>query len=505
MNVSTCRYLLKLLDAQGGELPTISGSLTEQLITAIRESTYSSFGELWDAHEKRFTWKRGAFDTAVSRLRQLLLNNLAKRHYDNEENTKPSIYDIESWHAFAQFLLRKGSTAEGFDILVYVLRYAQAEEHIALEYAISCDIVRRSAVDSNFKLFKYYSTLLDTVETKLISWQRLKRLESQAIMVLQEESSDEASTRLQHILQEIETLAIECGTLRATIISSRIHIWYYECTGNYVGICERSAQLLTNLHTSSSKITVQETVLAEFETHRLAAFGRLRDVKACLTATEEAQRHLKAGSSNWLTYKEHVLLVMLSLKQFRHAAKVFSEFEQFKSKSLPTIRRQRLILYRSYLRYAVDHSSDANMVEFLSIQSVSPNLLSTQCSELVTFKEGFNASILILRLLVLIQRKAFGDTLLMEDSLRAYLRRNTARAPNSRRTHCFLAFLTGVIRSNFDWQSITVLSSKCRDELTSLENVFDEAEIIPYDHLLDCMLLDIQDGAISAPITRQLS
>ncbi|MCU0331330.1 MAG: hypothetical protein MUC47_10215, partial [Candidatus Kapabacteria bacterium] len=256
-------------------------------------------------------------------------------------------------------------------------------------------------------------------------------------------------------------------------------------------ICTLSSNILARIHDSFSRIRISESTVAEFEVHKLAAYGRLRDIQSCLSSSQDAERRLRRGSSNWITYKEHVILVYLSLKQFNAAVQAYLDLEALGTSSLQPFRKQRLILYRSFLRYAIDHSEETLDGIDQKIRPVVPNLLPSQCSELTAFKQGLNASILVLRILVLFQQGALDEAILLEDSLRAYLRRNIAKAENAKRTRLFLTFLFDLIRGSMEATRIMRLTDRLREQLDMLSNDYDEAEILPYDFVLSCLINDI--------------
>lgn len=265
----------------------------------------------------------------------------------------------------------------------------------------------------------------------------------------------------------------------------RAHIYYYHLKKEHKKVLKQCLEFEHYL-LRGQKFT-DMALVAEVALQKLDTCIFLRDFKTGKLSAIQCDSLYRKGNYNRLIYQQYYFLLCLHTGQTEEAINVFQEvISDSTFKKYPAERIERWRIFEAMLNYISPEGKlrKFNIHKFLN----EVPILSHD-------KAGFNLSINIAQICLLIKRGDFDRTMDKFDSLRSYLKRYITVKENPR-SYYFIKLLLMLIKSDFNVK-------KCRNdgkkyveliqaESSTGQQVLDTMEIIPYDLLWMSILKNIE-------------
>jgi hypothetical protein len=232
----------------------------------------------------------------------------------------------------------------------------------------------------------------------------------------------------------------------------------------------------------------QKVRIGEMHLNKMHAALQLRNISAGEKIALQCEMLFNPGHLNWLIYLEIYFLLCLKTKHYKKASNIFLKVVSDKVfDSYPTSRKEQWKIYEAYLHYiyedAAAEKKKFNLYKFLNEVPIYSR-----------DKAGYNVSILIAQILLLLKEADYDKILSRAESLKVYISRHVKRE-NSPRTYYFLKMLLVMIKYEFDPEKTEKIAQKFFDRMQERggNREIEEMEVIPYDILWPQVLQMLKD------------
>lgn len=270
----------------------------------------------------------------------------------------------------------------------------------------------------------------------------------------------------------------------------RAHIYYYHLKKDHKSVLKQCLQFEHYL-LRGQKFT-DMALVAEVALQKLDTCIFLRDFKTGKLSAIQCDSLYRRGNYNRLIYQQYYFLLCLHTGQTEEAIKVFQEVTGDSSfKKYPEERIERWRIFEAMLNYISPEGKlrKFNIHKFLN----EVPILSHD-------KAGFNLSIIIAQICLLVKRGEIDRVMDKFDSLRSYLKRYITLKENPR-SYYFIKLMLMLIKSDFNVKKCRTASAKYLEfinaESATGQQVLDTMEIIPYDMLWLSLLDNIEKQQIA--------
>lgn len=266
----------------------------------------------------------------------------------------------------------------------------------------------------------------------------------------------------------------------------RIHIYYYHLKKDHKSVLKQCLEFEHYL-LRGQKFT-DMALVAEVALQKLDTCIYLRDFKTGKLSAIQCDGIYTKDNANRLIYQQYYFLLCLHTGQTEEAIKVFLEVINDSSfKKYPEERIERWRIFEAMLNYISPEGKlrKFNIHKFLN----EVPILSHD-------KAGFNLSIIIAQICLLIKRGELDRVMDKYDSLKSYLKRYISVKENPR-SYYFIKLLLMLIKSDFNIKRCRNDGKKyvklIQAESATGQQVLDTMEIIPYDTLWMSLLDNIEE------------
>jgi hypothetical protein len=420
-----------------------------------------------------------------SRLRNRLIDVI---FLSNSERLLKFPYDISLFTAqrnllAAQILLMQDKRKAAVNLAKSALNLSLHHEHTQL-IVIACRLLCHNFALSGLKKeFQYYSNLLDRHLILLQDEIEIILLHDKILVDISGTAEDNKDTKL---------LLSKCYKRASTLIKSnrshtlilnyyRISIRYFHSHHHFekvISLCKKCIEYLeTNSH------LYQRARAGEFALFEMDACLRLQKYAKGKECAERCERHFTPYNSPWLVFNEFYFLLAMRTGNYLEALKIFySTTSSSRFRKLSLIKIELWKIYEAWLNFALPDSlpkKQFNLFRFL-------NEVSTISKD----KSGYNYSILIAQVLLLINIANEERLFELQDAFRLYFDRHIKKLKQSRHYY-FGVMLRILFNSDFNPE---IAERKAKPHLKKLEaqnthtHPLEETEIIPYPILWNLIL-----------------
>ncbi|MEO6939254.1 MAG: hypothetical protein ABI444_03815 [Candidatus Kapaibacterium sp.] len=183
------------------------------------------------------------------------------------------------------------------------------------------------------------------------------------------------------------------------------------------------------------------SLYGEFAMKRLDSSLHSGDYASALQAAAQCRSMYSQGDPNWFVYMEYEFLLRMHLLRFDDAAKAFDAVRNDpRFEGLAESREHRWTLFEFYLEYAQGKYSDR---DFAIRRLAALRRFRSASTAYLKDKTGFNFSILIIEMLILLESKQYKLVEERVDAMAVYRQRYMKQIPSA---SMFLLFLMDVAR-----------------------------------------------------------
>lgn len=331
----------------------------------------------------------------------------------------------------------------------------------------------RNLYDVEFQAEKSYSALMSQVTCQLHSREEVLSLATKASVELQPVLSTLQSPKLHMYAYLIDLVRHTAAREYAqAMITCEQAIHFFK---------SRPYQARDPLQVFYYQQLVFSIYLKQYETGRQSAL-------ACLEMANE-------DPFNRFKIKELHLLLALHTREYEAAVRMFFEVKtdpQFDF--LPPFYREAWTLYESYL-YFLQHAAALDIPP----GRIAPADSQTDVS--VAGETCLTTARMVIRFLLLLQQKRYGEMLEMVEEMDEYAQNNLENE-RTRRSYLFLKMLIQIPTGHFQRHLILQMASRLVEKIKTtplaLANQIEEIEILPYEDLWSLALASLNGDKIFA-------
>ncbi len=261
----------------------------------------------------------------------------------------------------------------------------------------------------------------------------------------------------------------------------RIAIRYYHSQHLFEKVIQLCKQC--NQYLESNPHLYQRSRAGEFALYEMDSCLRLQHYSKGLECAERCLRHFTPYNSPWLVFNEQYFLLSMRTGNYPKALEIYyAVTSSYRFKKLSHIKVELWKIYEAWVNFTLPDvlpKKQFNLFRFLNeVHTVSKD------------KTGYNYSILITKILLLINIQEKERLVNLEDAFRQYLNRHIKKSKYLRHYH-FGVMLRTLFNSDFNSQ---IAGRKVKPILKKLEVLnkkslpLEDTEIIPYPMLWKLIL-----------------
>ncbi|GAA4049879.1 hypothetical protein GCM10022409_40780 [Hymenobacter glaciei] len=286
-------------------------------------------------------------------------------------------------------------------------------------------------------------------------------------------------------LKQLEALHRQAKTFNTFSFLYRLRMALEELNGNFAEIIRLTGAAARQF--SQGKLNARRFDVRYNTFMRVVAYLGGRQLAPGLRLAQEGIHLFAPTSSNWFFFQEYHLLLALHQKKYDYARQLLDTVAQNPAivKLRPT-GLERWELYRGYINFVAPQAQP--------VVPTPPAKWAAMLPEYSRDKSGQNVAILVLQLLYHLRQRNFDEALVRLERLRKYEQRHL-RDHSLRRSRLFLRLLRALADTGFDPAKARKRGLATLETLTTTPppgDAFGEAEIIPYEHLWELVLHQLQ-------------
>ncbi|MEQ9442673.1 MAG: hypothetical protein RIG62_26770 [Cyclobacteriaceae bacterium] len=456
-------------------------SKDNQLYQGILNETFTSDDEaaktLFEADPGNRNYRN-----AKSKLKSKLLNHLFFLDYDKESYTsyEQCRYDCERTLQHAKILTQEKSDEIAQKLLPPLIR--TATEFELYDILVSALELEKNYHSRQGKITPFLEARAAVAEyrLKLRAYQSSEDLFYETLVHIHKSVSAQKRVldTIPKTIEQIHHIADRVQSESITIIGYKLSLLYYQLNWDYDKTLELCTQLEDRyLNCPNSEINVNLNQ-KEIVFTKLYSYIYLEEVVSGIPYAKRKQALFKPSHTDWFSFMEYYLLLLMKGEQYKDAAKVFRKVRTNKNfNNLSQEIRDRWAIYRVYLIYFNDTKIlrwGFNLEEFLQAKPEYPKEY-----------ESFNIASLTIQFMFLLRNGNINELKQCVGSMSQFKSSHLDKR-NNYRSSVFIRLLEIVIEKDFDFDRVQEKGNTYYQKLADTKIPSDlevEIEVVPYERL----------------------
>jgi hypothetical protein len=283
-------------------------------------------------------------------------------------------------------------------------------------------------------------------------------------------------------------------------LSFNFNLYYYRGKNLILQTCQKYNEAVETCNEAiryfdENKHLSSKLMYGEFYSYMLGCFLYLREYQLGSETAEKCAPFFPQGGANWFIFMENSFLLDLQTLHFEEAEKKYNATVsntryQFQSEQL----KEKWQLFELYLNFALRQSgasstqSDQHKIDPAKFLGTVPSFKGD--------KRGYNVSILILHVLLLLEQNDFGSIIGRMDALRTY-RNRYLQVGTKRRSALFFKMLQIMESNSFDPKLTALKAKRYFQQLTTQTSDVVEAQealqILPFEWLWETIMKMLEE------------
>ena len=374
-----------------------------------------------------------------------------------------------------------------------------AQQFSLTEVALSMARELRASAGNTGSMSEYdrYDILLKQLlreyEAELISLEYYERI----LAVLNRQSSGRPK-----IAAEFKSYALKLTEMLNNGSSYTFRLNYYrvqamaaEASGNHNARITGAREAIKYLE--SVPQLLQNERLGDFWRSQLESYTNVRKYDDAFEAARQCAALYNPGSNSWFAYAEPYFVLLLNTLRFEEASKFFSEVTaNSRFAAQPETAHEHWEIYRFYLNYAL--KSIPELAEHESVRRFNYDSFLRTVPKARRDKHGLNVAILIAQILHMIDIRDYNGVMDRMEALGTY-RTRYLQASMTQASSLFFRLLHIMENNAFSYKISLAkgrhIHNQLRSEVFEIVDSEQEAQILPYEWLWDCILERLKEQA----------
>lgn len=299
--------------------------------------------------------------------------------------------------------------------------------------------------------------------------------------------SPEVVSIVEKFVSDLDSITPKPDSFYYKLFYFRVKIYALQIKQQYlemIKVCDEGEQLFLSSPILSSKIR-----LGEFVVYKLYGYLLLKQFSDGEREAKRANELFASGGNAWFSFMEYYFLLGMHTEHFVDAQKIYTEVSTnprfgFQIENM----KEKWRIYEAYLYFALiaNHS--------LTNEEKHKFDLKRFIKDVPTYKKdkrGFNVSILILQIIVLLEQNNFDGIISRMDALRTYRQRYLGSTTN-KQSALFFKMLMVMEKSFFTYEETKTKAQKYYDKMLEIGSNSDETQeglqILPFEWLWNQIL-----------------
>ena len=422
------------------------------------------------------------YRNAKSKLKNKLLNHLFFLDYDKQSYTyyEQCRYDCEKNLLQAKILTSENADEIAQKLIPSLIR-------TATEYELYDILVGALELEKNYhsrqgKITPFLETRAALAEArlKLRAYQSSEDLFYETLVHIHKSVSAQKRVldTIPKTIEQIHHIADRVQSNSISLIGYKLSLLFYQLNWDYdktLELCTQLEDRYLNRPNNEIHVNLQQK---EVVFTKLYAYIYLEEVVQGIPYAKRKQALFKPSHSDWFTFMEYYLLLLMKGEQYKDAAKIFRKVRTNKNfNSLPQEIRDRWAIYRVYLIYFNDSKIlrwGFNLEEFLEKKPDYPKEY-----------DSFNIASYTVRFMFLLRNGCVSELKDCVNSMSDYKSSHLDKR-NNYRSSVFIRLLEIVIEKDFDFDRVQEKGNTYYQKLAETKIPSDlmvEMEVVPYERL----------------------
>lgn len=431
------------------------------------------------------------FTTLKNRLKYRLLNTLffLDIKYPDQSRLAETTYKTYRHTFWSKTLLFLGARNTCIKISQKALQLA-LQAGLTLEAVqVLTDLRNFAGEEGDNTLYNHYNELLRHQYHNLSGELQAREYNDRVRMMFAKTAAEgtEVESIVTKFVSDLDSISPTPDSFYFKLFYYRVKIYALQVKQEYIEmikVCDEGESLFLGSPLFSSKIR-----LGEFVVYKLYGYLLLKQFVDGEKEAKRANEIFPSGSNGWFTFMEYYFLLGMHTEHFSDANRIFDEVKTnprfgFQIENM----KEKWRIYEAYLFFALSSINSPSSVEKPKFD------LRKFMKEVPTYKKdkrGFNVSILILQIIVLLEQNSFDLIISRMDALRTYRQRYLGTSVN-KQSALFFKMLMVMEKSFFTYEETKIKTQKYYDKMIEIGSNADETQeglqILPFEWLWNRIL-----------------
>lgn len=257
--------------------------------------------------------------------------------------------------------------------------------------------------------------------------------------------SEEVQKKARQYTEDLWPMIDQIKTPRFNIYVFLLHLTYCELQGDYAGmvhICNKAIAFYRD-HPELANVNAHYV----FSLNSMVALTQLRRFSEAEEAGQRGMSLVKNGSGPWFSLGHYLMVVYYYSEQYTKAFQLFQHIKEHRNYSNQSgIHRERWRIHEAFL-YFFSQTLDLDLPQNL-FSNFRVGTFLNEVPDSSKDKEGANANILMLQILIFLVQRKYDQIIQRTDSLKTYTSRYLRKDKNFR-SNCFLKMLLQLPAADF--------------------------------------------------------
>ncbi len=432
------------------------------------------------------------YTTLKNRLRNKLLNTLffLDIRHPNQSQLAETTYKTYRYTFWSKTLLFIGARNSCIKLSQKALNLAQ-QSGLTLEIVqLLADLRNFAGEEGNTSLYNQYNDQLKKQTHNLNAELEAREYNDRLRMMFAKTIAErpELVGMAKEFVDRLDSISPAPNSFYFTLFYFRVKNYSKQIEQDYQKSIEVCNAAITHLNTNP--LFVSNVRIGEFAVTKLYCHMMLKEFEEGKEEAVHCGKLFAPTTNTWYTYMDYYFLLAMHTEHFEDAQKIYDDVISNPRFSFQLDQtKERWLLYEAYLQFALsitgketgkDNNKKFDIKRFLR---EVPNYKKD--------KRGYNVSILILQIIMLLEQNNFDSIIDRMDALRTYRQRYLGSSEN-KQSALFFKMLMVMEKSFFTYEETKTKAQKYYDKMIELGANADETQeglqILPFEWLWNRIL-----------------
>ncbi len=303
------------------------------------------------------------------------------------------------------------------------------------------------------------------------------------------EEAKKYANRLKYLAGRFDSFVLRFNMYRVCAYAHEIEMDYRDA----IKVYNEAEQYLVSSPPFDLKVRFAEIALK-----KMHCYLHTRDYEKGRLNAEKCIQLYRTGSNNWLLFQEFYFLLAMHTGNFKKAADIFrTATGHNRFKYIADNQKEKWRIFEAYLNY-IYHANglDISLLEETRGQRFKLYRFLNEVPIFSKDKSGYNVSILIVQILLLLEKGEFGGIIDRAEALKVY-RSRYLKKPEQYRSNNFVKMLLIMEQKGFRYEKTMQFAQSYLEKLKvrqmKYQGTVSSLEVIPYEQMWENVLSKLQE------------